>query len=130
MYNIVYYSSETGNTFSFIQKLGMEENAIRLPTKMLNMVEVSRPYILFVPTYAANDGRGALPKSVVKFLNHQNNRTLLQGIVASGNKNFGSNFCLGGDLVSQKCNVPVLYRYELRGTWRDAANVMDIFNNA
>ena len=128
MYNIVYFSSETGNTLSFIQKLGMEETSIRLPTKMLDLVTVANPYYLFVPTYAANDGRGALPKSVVKFLNHQNNRDLLRGIIASGNTNFGRNYCLGGDLVSQKCGVPVLYRYELRGTYHDVAKVMDIFN--
>lgn len=128
MYNIVFYSSETGNTLSFIKKLGMEENAFQIKSKMPNLVEISSPYILFIPTYAANDGRGAIPKSIVKFLNNQNNRTLLKGIVASGNKNFGSNFCLAGDLISNKCDVPVLYRYELRGTQHDVTNVMDIFN--
>jgi protein involved in ribonucleotide reduction len=106
----------------------MEENAFQIKSKMPNLVEISSPYILFIPTYAANDGRGAIPKSIVKFLNNQNNRTLLKGIVASGNKNFGSNFCLAGDLISNKCDVPVLYRYELRGTQHDVTNVMDIFN--
>lgn len=128
MHNIVFFSSQTGNTHAFVKKLGLENNSIRLPAKMIETVYVSKPYILFVPTYAANDGRGALPKSVVKFLNVENNRDLLRGIVASGNKNFGSNFCLGAEIISKKCDVPILYRYELRGTMYDVANVMDIFN--
>jgi protein involved in ribonucleotide reduction len=122
MAKLVYYSSQSGNTESFIHRLGVADS-VRIPIAMKELVSLDDPYVLFIPTYAANDGRGALPKSVVKFLNHEPNRLLLKGVIASGNINFGTNYCLGGFQIAQKCNVPLLYRYELRGTSLDITNV-------
>lgn len=121
MYNLVYYSSQTGNTESFIQRLGFP--SLKLPIALRDHITVIKPFIMVIPTYAANDGRGALPKSVVKFLNDESNRKLIRGVIASGNTNFGYNYCLGGNIVAEKCNVPVLYRFELRGTNEDVSNV-------
>ena len=122
MPKLVYYSSQTGNTESFVKRLGTRDS-VKIPIKMTELITLVDPFVLVIPTYAAHDGRGALPKSVVKFLNHDINRTMLRGVIASGNLTFGDTYCLAGKLIAQKCNVPVLYRFELRGTDQDIFNV-------
>ena len=48
---------------------------------------------------------------------------LLRGVIAAGNTNFGAEFCYAGDVVSRKCGVPFLYRFELMGTVEDVEAV-------
>ena len=62
-----------------------------------------------------NDG-GYVPKQVIAFLNNEHNRSLIRGVIAAGNNNFGAEFAYAGDVVSRKCGVPYLYRFELMGT--------------
>jgi len=66
-----------------------------------------------------------VPKQVIKFLNNEQNRSLLRGVVASGNLNFGPDFCKAGDIVAAKCGVPYLYRFELMGTDHDVRRVQE-----
>jgi protein involved in ribonucleotide reduction len=47
---------------------------------------------------------------------------LIRGVIASGNRNFGEAYGRAGDVISQKCDVPYLYRFELMGT-QDIENV-------
>lgn len=134
MFDIYYYSSRSENTKNFVEKiLATDEifknvSVARIPIKMLsdNFVYAKNPYVLFVPTYAAGDGRGALSKSIVKFLNYEENRKNLRYVIASGNINFGDLYCYGGELVAKKCNVPIIYKYELRGTKSDVERVSKI----
>lgn len=51
------------------------------------------------------------------------NRQLIRGVIAAGNRNFGEAFARAGDVISQKCGVPYLYRFELMGTQQDVENV-------
>lgn len=60
---------------------------------------------------------------MIRFLNDQHNRSLLRGVVAAGNTNFGEEFCYAGDVISRKCRVPYLYRFELMGTTEDVERV-------
>ena len=62
------------------------------------------------------DDGGYVPKQVIAFLNNEHNRSLLRGVIAAGNTNFGAEFGYAGDVVSRKCGVPYLYRFELMGT--------------
>ncbi len=50
-------------------------------------------------------------------------RALLRGVICAGNRNFGTNFALAGDVIAAKCNVPVLTRFELGGTDLDIARI-------
>ena len=79
--------------------------------------------MLVLPTYGGGDGKGAVPKPVIRFLNVEANRSLIRGVIAAGNTNFGSGYALAGDIVAQKCAVPLLYRFELLGTEEDVATV-------
>ncbi len=64
-----------------------------------------------------------MPKQVIHFLNDTHNRSLLRGVIAAGNTNFGEAYGLAGRIIAKKCNVPLLYRFELFGTDDDVANV-------
>ena len=46
-----------------------------------------------------------------------------KGVIAAGNTNFGAAYCIAGDIISQKCQVPYLYRFELLGTPENVAKV-------
>jgi len=120
---VVYYSSESGNTQNFIERLAVP--ALRLPKKG-ELPRADQPYIMVMPTYADGEGRGALPKAAIRFLNSAENRALLRGVVASGNRNFGLYYAFAGDIIAYKCAVPCLYRYELRGMPADVRNVRHI----
>ena len=119
---LVYYSSRTENTHRFIQRTGLR--AMRLPPQG-DLQQVAEPFVLVVPTYAGGDGRGAVPKPVIQFLNDVHNRSLLRGVIASGNTNFGECYAIAGDVIAAKCDIPYLYRFELLGTDEDVANVKE-----
>ncbi|MDN5793485.1 MAG: class Ib ribonucleoside-diphosphate reductase assembly flavoprotein NrdI, partial [Brevibacterium aurantiacum] len=46
-----------------------------------------------------------------------------RGVITAGNTNFGEHYCLAGPIISRKCRVPELYRFELLGTQRDIETV-------
>jgi len=119
---VVYFSSVSENTHKFVQKLGLP--AVRIPLR--GAIEVREPYVLILPTYGGGkangpdpDAGGYVPKQVIAFLNNKDNRSLIRGVIAAGNTNFGAEFCYAGDVVSRKCGVPFLYRFELMGTVDD-----------
>ena len=118
---LIYFSSRSGNTARFVASLGLP--ALRIPIAGGEMPCPAVPFVLVCPTYADGDGRGAVPKQVIRFLNAPDRRSLLRGVIAGGNRNFGPTFALAGDVISKKCNVPVLYRFELAGTDTDIARV-------
>ena len=125
---LVYFSSASGNTARFVEKLGMR--AVRLPLRRNDPeVFVDEPYVLITPTYGGGQGRlnerGAVPKQVIRFLNDERNRGFIRGVIAAGNTNFGDAFGLAGDIISRKCRVPHLYRVEVFGTQDDVDRVSD-----
>jgi protein involved in ribonucleotide reduction len=121
MGELVYFSSRSENTHRFVEKLGLP--ASRIPVSAQLTLTVQRPFALVVPTYCGDGGKGAVPKQVIRFLNDADNRSNLRGVIAAGNSNFGETFGLAGDIISRKCQVPYLYRFELLGTDEDVANV-------
>jgi protein involved in ribonucleotide reduction len=123
--NLVYFSSVSENTHRFVQKLGV--SATRIP--LHGRIEVDEPYVLVLPTYGGgrvnphiSDG-GYVPKQVIAFLNDERNRSLIRGVIAGGNNDFGAEFAYAGRVVSGKCGVPYLYRFELMGTRDDVEAV-------
>ncbi|WP_136517326.1 class Ib ribonucleoside-diphosphate reductase assembly flavoprotein NrdI [Cellulomonas telluris] len=124
MASLVYFSSASGNTHRFVEKLGLP--AERIPLKPTDpFLRVTEPYVLLLPTYGGGNGEGAVPRQVVKFLNDEGNRALIRGVIAAGNTNFGAAYCIAGDIVAAKCHVPYLYAFELMGTAEDVTRVRD-----
>ncbi|MFT3714554.1 MAG: class Ib ribonucleoside-diphosphate reductase assembly flavoprotein NrdI [Gordonia sp. (in: high G+C Gram-positive bacteria)] len=130
---IVYFSSVSENTHRFVQKLGAR--TLRIPVLGRDLtITVDEPYVLVCPTYgggkisdlgtvAAHAGGGYVPKQVIRFLNDEHNRSLIRGVIAAGNTNFGEEFGMAGDIIARKCQVPYLYRFELMGTTDDVDRV-------
>lgn len=123
---VVYFSSVSGNTARFIEKLGLR--SVRIPILVSDpAIAVEEPYVLVTPTYGGGQGKGeekgAVPKQVIRFLNDSHNRSLIRGVISAGNTNFGQAYCLAGEIVSRKCRVPHLYKLELFGTPEDVTRV-------
>lgn len=125
---LVYFSSVSGNTARFIEKLDLPARRIPLLRTDEPLV-IDEPFVLVTPTYGGGQGRGvekgAVPKQVIRFLNDERNRRNIRGVVSAGNTNFGDAFCLAGEVISRKCNVPHLYRFEVFGTQDDVDRVSD-----
>ncbi|HWT34023.1 MAG TPA: class Ib ribonucleoside-diphosphate reductase assembly flavoprotein NrdI [Microbacterium sp.] len=133
---LVYFSSVSGNTARFVDKLGEAQRdaghplrTIRIPLHPTEQpLVVDEPFVLITPTYGGGQGRGeergAVPKQVIRFLNDEHNRSLIRGVISTGNTNFGEHFGLAGDIISRKCHVPHLYRLELFGTPEDVERVI------
>lgn len=103
--NVIYYSI-TGNTKAFASRFRSA-----LPVEVFISTEV--PFVIFTPTY----NFGEIPEPVADFLHK--NHSHLRGVVAFGNRNWGDNFAKAGDLISEKYNVPLIRKIELRGTDQD-----------
>ncbi|MGE0221073.1 class Ib ribonucleoside-diphosphate reductase assembly flavoprotein NrdI [Mycolicibacterium sp.] len=132
MSDLVYFSSVSENTHRFVQKLGIP--AVRIPLR--ERIEVHAPYVLLLPTYGKGrgdsprlDAKGYVPKQVIAFLNNPHNRSLIRAVIGAGNTQFGAEYCFAATLVSHKCNVPNLYRFELMGTPDDVDAVRAALEN-
>lgn len=122
MGGLVYFSSTSENTSRFVGKLGIA--ALRLPIAPDDAPPpVLEPYVLVTPTYGGGEDKGAVPKPVIRFLNDPGNRSLIRGVIAAGNTNFGAAYGRAGKIIADKCGVPLLYRFELLGTEEDVSRV-------
>lgn len=123
--DIVYFSNYSGNTKKFVEKLDMPAIQIPIDWNYENPLEVTRPYVLFVPTYGGGSDGSAIPRQVRNFLNLHSNRDNLQGVVGFGNTNFGEHFCKAADMISSKTGVPIIARVEIFGTDYDVEKVKE-----
>lgn len=69
-------------------------------------------------------GFGEVPIEVEEFLslNHLN----LRGIIGSGNRNWGSNYCRSAYILSERYSVPLLMTFEMSGTRKDVIKFQEI----
>ena len=125
MYDIVYFSNVSENTKRFVEKLGTPSVRIPIRWDSENPLVVDKEFVLVVPTYGGGSDSKTIPKPVVKFLNIQENRALIKGIVGTGNTNFGEHYCKAAEKISAKLGVPLLYRVEILGTPDDVEQVKE-----
>jgi protein involved in ribonucleotide reduction len=123
--NIVYFSNYSGNTKRFVEKINGNSTRIPIDTNDSRDFLVSNEYVLFVPTYGGGSEKSAIPRQVRRFLNNEQNRNLLRGVVGFGNTNFGEHFCKAADIISRKTGVPVIARVEIFGTQDDVNKVQE-----
>lgn len=120
MTKLVYFSSSSGNTHRFIEKLGRPASRIPLHGHIdgvkQDTLHATEPFVLVLPSYGGGVSGDAVPKQVIHFLNDAQNRSLIRGVISAGNTNFGEAFCIAGDIVAAKCRVPHLYKFEVFGT--------------
>lgn len=105
---LIAYDSKTGNVKRFIGKLKMP--AVQID----DALELEEPFVLV--TYTT--GFGQVPEKVTTFLKRNHDKLL--GVAASGNRNWGDKFARSADLISEEYHVPVVSKFELSGTFKDA----------
>lgn len=125
MYDIVYFSNVSENTKRFVDKLNLQSHRIPIKWDDDTPLTLNREFVLVVPSYGGGAEGRTVPKSVVKFLNIEQNRQLLRGIVGTGNTNFGVHYCKAAEIVAAKIGVPLLYRVEITGTPDDVLQVKE-----
>lgn len=101
---MIAFASRTGNVSYIVQRLA-------LPAMQIEETSVlSEPFLLITYT----DGLGEVPSIVEQFM--EKNGQNCQGVVASGNRNFGhTNFGGAGDKLARQWQVPLIRKLELRG---------------
>jgi protein involved in ribonucleotide reduction len=105
---LLVYASRTGNVRRFMSK-------VELPSIVLtNDLTVNEPYILITYT----DKFGEVPEHVKEFLG-RTDKDLLQGVAASGNRNWGDRFAKSADVISRNYHVPIILKFEIAGTKKD-----------
>ena len=113
---MIVYATRTGNVRSVIAKLGLPAIALEQVTAM------SEPFLLFTYT----DGIGSVPRAVENFM--QQHHTHCQGIIVSGNRNFGhAMFGRAGNLLAGYYNIPLIAKLDLRGTTADYETIQQFY---
>jgi protein involved in ribonucleotide reduction len=121
---IVFFSSVSENTTRFVSKVGAR--SLRVPLRVSDPeLIVDEDYVMIVPSYGAGRNDSTVPKQVIKFLNNEQNRSHIKGVIGSGNLNYGDKYCRAAYIISDKCKVPVLYTYEILGLPEDVENVKE-----
>jgi protein involved in ribonucleotide reduction len=109
---LIVYDTFTGNVKDFVNKL---------PYKCCHLSEYdgTNPFILVTYTI----GFGEVPDTTKGFLmKHSGN---MKAIASSGNRNWGGNFANAATLISNKYKVPIILKFELKGTDTDIQNFIE-----
>lgn len=122
---IVYFSSVSGYTHRFVEKLDLPAVRIPLYPKREHMPVLESPKVLILPTYGGGPDTRAVPKQVLTFLSTPENRQNIVGVVGTGNTNFGAAYGLAAKLVAKKLDVPLLNMVELFGTPEEVEETRD-----
>jgi protein involved in ribonucleotide reduction len=112
---IVYYSL-TGQIQKFVDSIDKYE------TYHINDYEDNLgEYILITPTH----GFGEVPENVASFLkeHHRN----MRGVCASGRQvwKLRGTYCKSADVIHQQYGVPILLKFEMKGTDKDREQLVE-----
>lgn len=125
---IVYFSNVTNNTERFVFKV-QKQKTYRIPLKKEETIQtITEPYILITPTYGDHYKKGMVPHHVKRFLKIPQHVELLRGVISSGNRNFGNEYGIAGEIISKKFNIPHLYKFELAGEEEDVIAVKNMLS--
>lgn len=114
---IIVYFSKTGTTKRFITNLNQRYYK---QIKGFATLEVREPVLLV--TYTT--GYGEIPPDVLNFC--KTNKSYIQYVIATGNRNWGQMFANAGNLIVDQFDAKLLYKLELSGTKQDIENIHNI----
>lgn len=117
----IYYDSRTGNVQRFINKVtqitGWEAY------KISPELEAKEPGHLV--TFTTNFGQ--IPEATEEFLDRASN--MIYSVSSSGNMNWGQNYAVAADKISEELDIPIAFKFELSGTMEDINKFIDIIKN-
>ncbi|UIR56871.1 class Ib ribonucleoside-diphosphate reductase assembly flavoprotein NrdI [Sphingobacterium sp. SRCM116780] len=116
MNTTIYYESKTNNVRRFIDKI----RAKRPHWQFSNIVDVQHSIHEYghLVTYTAS--MGECPKLSLHFASL--NSKYLLSVSVSGNRNFGHDFALSADIITQEFAIPTLLKFELSGFKEDVSH--------
>ncbi|RUL48715.1 class Ib ribonucleoside-diphosphate reductase assembly flavoprotein NrdI [Lysinibacillus antri] len=113
---MIAYASRTGNVQYIVSQL--QADNIEITENLM----LCQPFLLITYT----DQLGEVPIKVSQFL--KNNYSWCQGVVASGNLNFGSQYFGGaGDKIANTYNIPLVRKVDLRGFKADYKAIQQFY---
>lgn len=122
--DIVYISIKR-DTRKFANKLINDSKLEALELDMNNeTTEMTKEFLFIVPSYQENVFPDLYDLSQ-NFLETGNNIELCKGIIGTGNLNFAELYCVTAKDLSNKYNIPVVYKLEMQGSKVDVVNVRE-----
>lgn len=103
------YFSLTNQVYRFVKNLGFSETALRLDPNQ-GLPEMTENFVFIIPTY---EGLDFLEDFV------EDNQDFCQGIIASGNLNFGRDYCHLAKHLCRLYHLPLLHTFEFSGNDQD-----------
>ncbi|HLS95808.1 protein involved in ribonucleotide reduction [Sphingobacterium allocomposti] len=117
----LYYDSKTGNVQRFIQKVaqitGWQVHKIEDGLKVCEAGHLV--------TYTTK--LGCVPDNTRLFMDRH--ADMIYSVTSSGNRNWGKNFGLAANKVSEDYDVPLAMKFELSGTMEDIHQFIDIIKH-
>ncbi|MVZ66023.1 class Ib ribonucleoside-diphosphate reductase assembly flavoprotein NrdI [Sphingobacterium sp. DK4209] len=117
----LYYDSRTGNVERFINKV--------IQITGWTAVRIQEDTIITEPghlvTYTTNFGK--VPDKTESFANKF--AEILYSVTASGNRNWGRNYAIAAEKISDHYAIPLAMKFELSGTLEDINQFIDIIKN-
>lgn len=117
----LYYDSRTGNVDRFISKVvqvtGWKATRIQEDT-----VATEHGHLV---TFTTNFGK--VPEKTEAFIARYNH--LICSVSSSGNRNWGRNFAIAANKISEKYSIPLAMKFELSGTLVDINEFIEIIKN-
>ncbi|MCI5870840.1 MULTISPECIES: class Ib ribonucleoside-diphosphate reductase assembly flavoprotein NrdI [Streptococcus] len=115
------FYSLTGQTRRFVKKLNLPQEQIIEIKRQEETLLLDEDFILITPTY--EDGLEFLDRFV------ESNHHYMRGLMGSGNRNFGPEFCHVARRYAKTYGIPVLYEFEFNGTPEDVEKVKGILSH-
>lgn len=115
----VAYFSITGQTKRFIKKAGIND-ALEI-TPLDPFIRIEEPFILITPTYEKE-----MTEPVFDFLDYEDNRQYLRGVIGTGNRNFAELFVFTAKDIAAEFHVPLLQSFEFSGTDHDIKKFKEV----
>ncbi|WP_312335374.1 class Ib ribonucleoside-diphosphate reductase assembly flavoprotein NrdI [Sphingobacterium sp.] len=117
----IYYDSRTGNVQRFMDKVAQITGwQIHKITADLTVKEPGH-----LVTFTTNFGQ--VPENTQEFMKREAKN--IYSVTSSGNRNWGPNFGLAADRISQDFDIPLAFKFELSGTMEDINQFIDILKN-
>lgn len=131
----ILFMSISGNTRSFVDHLQQFANEqgddllIQEISENTTPEEEREPFIVIVPTYLEG-GNGVesgdkeiLTEPLREYIEYGSNQDKLLGVIGSGNKNFGKQYCLTAMQYARDFNSLIIDNFELRGMNDDVIRI-------
>ena len=113
----IIYHSLTGNIEKFLTKINHECDLLRLSN---GKEIIDKSFVLITYTI----GNGDIPCIINDFM--VENHKYCKGLIGSGNRNWGKNYCGSVFKLKDLYNIPVLMTFETSGTKKDIIKFHDI----